>query len=137
MIDDNDSKIVRLLLDDGRMSHEAIARRTNFSRPAIHQRIAKLTEQETIKGYSAKINWADLGYSIDAFVFLVVHTKNFNRMIEEVMALTQEGILIQKCYRVTGLKCLMLRIKAYSSNDLTRLHDSLLQIEGMIKPKRC
>ena len=58
MMDEIDVKILKLLEFNGRMSHEEISKRLNLSRPAIHQRISKLEQNNIIKGYRTDINWS-------------------------------------------------------------------------------
>lgn len=47
-IDSTSLKIVSRLLEDGRLTHQALADEFNYSRPAIHQRINKL-ESSNVK----------------------------------------------------------------------------------------
>ena len=44
-MDSMDIKILKLLENDGRITHEEIGRRLNISRPAIHKRIEKLRDK--------------------------------------------------------------------------------------------
>jgi len=135
MIDEVDRKIIDLLLQNGRITHEEIAKRLNFSRPAIHQRVAKLTEKGIIKNYTTEINWEKLGYAIDAFILATVYTKDFNEMIEELLKLKHEDQdwIILNVYRVTGKHCILLRVKAKSTANISALHDQMLQFVGIIE----
>ena len=56
-MDEMDIKILRLLGNNGRMSHEEIGKRLNISRPAIHQEVSRLEQSGIIKGYNTEINW--------------------------------------------------------------------------------
>ena len=127
-----DLKILELLESNGRMSHEEIGKRLNLSRPAIHQRVSKLEESKIIKGYNTEINWSKVGQGIRAIVFINVRTSDFNEVMEQVINLKIEGLTIEKCYRITGQWCIMLKIRAYLTEQITMLHDELLKIEGML-----
>ncbi len=133
MIDEIDRKIIGLLLQNGRIAHEEIAKRLNFSRPAIHQRVAKLTDKGIISKYTTEINWEKLGYAIDAFMMATVHTKDFNEMIDELINLETNDWIIQNIYKITGKHCIMLRVKAKNSASISALHDKMLQIDGMVE----
>lgn len=125
-------KIIEKLLVDGRATHQSIADEYNFSRPAIHQRVNKLEEDEVISGYSANIDFDKLGLAIDAFVIINAHTLDYNKFIKEVMELSDTGIFIHEVFRITGGKCVMIRVKTSSTEKLRQLHDGLLKIDGMI-----
>jgi Lrp/AsnC family leucine-responsive transcriptional regulator len=131
-MDEMDVKILELLENNGRISHEEIGKRLNLSRPAIHQRISKLEQSRTIKGYSAEIDWSKAGHGIRAFVFINVRTSDFIGIMDKVIAIKVEGLTIEKCYRITGQWCIMLKIRASLTEQITRLHDELLKIEGML-----
>jgi Lrp/AsnC family leucine-responsive transcriptional regulator len=125
-------KILDLLESNGRMSHEEIGKRLNMSRPAIHQRVSKLEESKIIKGYSTEINWSKAGQGIRAVVFINVRTSDFNEIMNRVINLKIEDLTIERCYRITGQWCIMLKIRASLTEHITLLHDELLKIEGML-----
>lgn len=131
-MDSIDIKILELLEHNGRMSHEEIGKRLNLSRPAIHQRVSRLEDSGVIKGYAAEINWSKANQGIRAFVFMNVRTSDFNRIMQRVIDLQIEGLAIEKCYRITGQWCIMVRIRASLTEQITMLHDELLKIDGML-----
>lgn len=55
-IDETDNRIVRLLLEDGRMSYSDIAAQIGLSRTAVKTRIAALERSGVIKGYKAIVD---------------------------------------------------------------------------------
>lgn len=131
-MDGLDIKILELLENNGRMSHEEIGKRLNMSRPAIHQRVSKLEQNKTIKGYNTEIDWSKAGQSIRAIIFINVRTSDFNGIMEQVINLKIEGLTIEECYRITGQWCIMLKIRASLTEQITSLHDELLKINGML-----
>lgn len=131
-MDEMDIKILKLLESNGRMSHEEMSKRLNISRPAIHQRVSKLEQNNIIKGYSAEINWGKAGQVIRAFVFMNVRTQDFNTIMEQVINIKIEGLTIEKCYRITGQWCIMIKMRAVLTEQITLLHDELLKIDGML-----
>lgn len=131
-MDDIDIKILELLENNGRMSHEEMSKRLNMSRPAIHQRVSKLEQNKTIKGYNAEIDWGKTGQGIRAIVFINVKTSDFNAIMEQVINIKISGLTIEKCYRITGKWCIMLKIRASITEQITMLHDELLKINGML-----
>ncbi|NLW21816.1 MAG: Lrp/AsnC family transcriptional regulator [Tissierellia bacterium] len=130
-MDELDMEILKLLENNGRMTHEEIGRRLHISRPAIHQRVAKLEQKNIIQSYHAKINWSALGQVISAIVFINVRTLDFNKTMKEILDIQIDGLTIEECYRITGQWCLMLKVRAELTDQITALHDELLKMEGM------
>jgi Lrp/AsnC family leucine-responsive transcriptional regulator len=131
-MDEMDLKILKLLEKNGRMSHEDIGKNLNLSRPAIHQRISKLEQNNIIKGYSADIDWSRTGQVIRALIFINVQTKNFNAIMGSITSIEIEGLKIEQCFRITGQWCIMLKIRASLPEQITELHDAMLKIDGML-----
>ncbi|MDO5688803.1 MAG: Lrp/AsnC family transcriptional regulator [Tissierellia bacterium] len=131
-MDELDIKILNLLLHDGKMTHEEISSRLNLSRPAIHRRINNLMAEGVIKGYSVLLDWSELGFKIDTFILVDVKTHNFNVLIDRIMSLRDADYIIRNGYRVTGSSCILLRVAAKSTNDLTRLHDRMKEMDEVV-----
>lgn len=131
-MDDINMQIIELLEKDGRITHEEIGRQLHMSRPAIHQRVAKLEEENIIESYHAKINWEKLGQVISAIVFINIRTLDFNQSMKQILDLKIEGLTIEECYRITGQWCLMLKVRAEKTDQITMLHDELLKMDGML-----
>lgn len=125
-------KILNILENNGRISHEEISKRLNISRPAIYQRVSKLEKSEIITGYKTIIDWSKTGQVIRAIIFINVRTLDFNKIMEQVTSINIDGLTIEKCYRITGQWCLMLKIRACLTDQITFLHDELLKLEGML-----
>src|SRR5580765_8681073 len=67
-IDPISRRILQLLLADGRASYQAIADEVGLSRPAVMERVKRLEESGYIRGYTARLDRAKVGYPITAFV---------------------------------------------------------------------
>lgn len=132
MLDKTNIEILLSLLKNGRSTHQTLADELNYSRPAIHQRITKLEETGYITGYKASVDYGKLGYSIGAFVLVNAHTQNYNDMLKQIAALSKEGIFIENLYRITGNKCILIKLHVSSTEHLREFHDNILKIEGMV-----
>ena len=55
-LDDIDLKILHLLIQDGRISHTAIAKETDLSGPSVYARVQRMEREGIIKGYTALLN---------------------------------------------------------------------------------
>ena len=130
-LDEIDYKILELLHDNGRMTHAAISEQLNMTRPSIHKRVHKLYDEGFITSYKAELNWEKLGYTVDALVSLSTNTKDFNAMIDHIINMRDPNYIILSCKRVTGAYCLLLHVRAKLTTDLTCLHDTLLELDGI------
>lgn len=130
-MDDMDIKILEILENEGRITHEEIAKRLNISRPAIHQRVSKLEKSGVIKCYKTDIEWSKAGQVLRALIFISVRTSDFNSLMKEIVNIKIEGLAIEECFRVTGQWCIMLRIRTAETKQITYLHDEILKKQGV------
>lgn len=68
--DDLDRQILALLLEDGRASFAAIGAAVGLSSPATKRRVDRLVAEGTITGFTALVDPAALGSTLEAFVEL-------------------------------------------------------------------
>ncbi|AIQ64046.1 transcriptional regulator [Paenibacillus stellifer] len=127
-MDELDLKIIELLEQDGRISHEEISKQLHMSRPAVHQRVAKLEKMGVIHGYRAVIDWSKLEQKIKVLIFVKVKCKNFNEIAQQISSLQIEGTTIIESHRLAGEWCLLLKVRVVAPDDLTRLLDCMVQI---------
>ncbi|MBY9078077.1 Lrp/AsnC family transcriptional regulator [Paenibacillus sp. HN-1] len=127
-MDELDLKIIELLEQDGRISHEEISKQLHISRPAVHQRVAKLEKMGVIHGYRAVIDWSKLEQKIKVLIFVKVKCKNFNEIAQQIVDLRIEGTTIIEGQRLAGEWCLLLKVRVGDPEDLTRLLDCIVQI---------
>lgn len=135
MLDEIDVKILELLQENGRMSHEEVSKHLNLTRPAIHRRIYKMEEKGIIDGYKVMINWEKIGYNVDTFVLVKVNTSNFTQMINDIMNIKDHSFKVFSCCRITGEHCILLRIKTMTPSDLTKFYDMVLEVDGIVDTK--
>jgi DNA-binding Lrp family transcriptional regulator len=67
-LNDLDQRILSLLLENARMSLVEIGRRVSLSPPAVKRRIERLEREGTIRGYTAIVDQASLGWRTEAFL---------------------------------------------------------------------
>lgn len=71
-MDKIDAAILNFLQKDARMAVKDIAKAVYLSSPAVSTRIEKLEREGIIKGYSAKIDLTKVGYTVTAYINLVM-----------------------------------------------------------------
>src|SRR5687768_17876204 len=69
-LNDIDRKIVALLREDARRSYDDIGRRVALSAPAVKRRVDRLRASGAIRGFTALVDPAALGWTTEAYVEL-------------------------------------------------------------------
>lgn len=130
-MDEVDRQIMKLLYQDGRQSHEAIARAVNLSRPAVHARIKRLEEAGLIRGYKALLDWPALGQPLTAFLFVRTGGARFSETSRAVMALQFEAATAEEFHRLAGEWCMLVKVRAESPLGLQEVIDKVLDVPGV------
>lgn len=97
--DNLDFKILEKLSGDARKAFLEIARETNVSGAAIHQRIQKLTSSGVIKGFETIIDPASVGYETCAYIgFILNDPTKFDEVVERLREMPE----VVECHFTTG-----------------------------------
>ncbi|MBI2084185.1 MAG: Lrp/AsnC family transcriptional regulator [Candidatus Aenigmarchaeota archaeon] len=82
--DEIDRKILKLLVQNARLSFRELGRQLKLSTGAVIERLRKLEVKEVISGYSANINTKKLGFDITAIIELVAPKMILKRAMVEL-----------------------------------------------------
>jgi DNA-binding Lrp family transcriptional regulator len=74
-LDPIDRKILCELQHDGRMTNVELARRVGISAPPCLRRVRTLEESGLIKGYHAEVNARELGFEVQVFAMVGLHSQ--------------------------------------------------------------
>ncbi|MFP5282045.1 MAG: Lrp/AsnC family transcriptional regulator [Actinomycetes bacterium] len=69
-LDEVDHKILALLAENGRESYAALGTAVGLSTPAVKRRVDRLRSEGVIRRFTAEVEPAALGWTIEAFVEL-------------------------------------------------------------------
>ena len=130
-MDAMDGKIVNILVENGRLSHELIAKEVHLSRPAVFERIKRLEAKGVIRGYGARIQWEAVGLPLTAFVWIRTNSINCNETGRQIAALKVEGVLLEDLYRITGDWCLATKYHLAGPLVLQQVIDRIRQVPGV------
>lgn len=131
-IDDVDHKILARLLDNGRESFASLGQAVGLSTAATKRRVDRLRREGVIRRYTADIEPAALGWSIEAFVELYCEGQvPPSRMREMVAAIPEaveaytvtgeaDGILLVRCADALHLEKVLGVIRTYPGVNRTR-----------------
>lgn len=132
-MDDLDVKALSILCDNGRVSWSDLAHQLNLSAPAAAERVHKLEERGIIRGYTAVLDPAALGYGLSAFVAITLgkikYRKSFLRTIKKLPE-------VLECHQVAGEEDFLLKVLVRDIAHLNALvGDSLRSIDGVQRSK--
>ena len=129
-IDKLDTKILQMLVDNGRKPFLEIARECGVSGAAIHQRIAKLQATNILEGSRALIKPTTLGYDTCAFVGVFLKDpENFGEVIEKLKTVPE----VVECHYTTGQYDMLVKVYARDNEHLLHIIHEKLQPMGMLR----
>ncbi len=121
-----DSRILKLLIQNARMTGADIARKVNLSLPAVTERLRKLGRSGIIDGYTVKLNREKLSLHLLAFIHVWIdHTKNV-QVKEQIVAMHE----VLECHHIAGDADLLLKVLV---KDTTALEELLVRRIKAIK----
>lgn len=132
-MDGVDLKILKVLEQNGRISHEEIAKQLHMSRPAIHKRIENLAKKGIITGYRALIDWRKVSPCFRCLITLQIKGRYFEKIADEVTNLDIPGIVVEEFHRLAGEWCVLIKARITTPEDTTKILDRVWQLEGIIK----
>lgn len=128
-MDSMDDAIIKMLKENGRASASAIAKRVNLSVPAVLDRIRKLSQAGIIEGYTVKLNRANTGRRLLAFVFVRVCG---NECIQIFRELVVQFDCVLECHHMAGEYDYLLKVSVADTAELEHFLASRLKtIKGV------
>ncbi len=117
-VEETDRAILAALSVDGRLSYTDLADRVGLSVSAVHQRVRRLEQRGTIKGYEARLDYEALGLPLAAFVAIrPIDPSQPDDAPDKLSALPE----IESCYSVAGEDFYFLLVRVASPAALERL----------------
>ena len=101
MLDQIDTKILRELQADGRLSWVELAERVHLSATACQRRVQAMFEKGIIDGISARINPEALGYEVEAYVSVYVDRQDVE-LAQKFRKAIRDYPEVQTCHMITG-----------------------------------
>ena len=118
-LDPIDRHILAELQGDGRMTNVELSRRVGISAPPCLRRVRTLEESGLIEGYHAKINARELGFEVQVFAMVRLHSQ----AEPDLSAFERRCIawpLVRECHMLNGeidfiLKCVAPDLTTFQS----------------------
>jgi DNA-binding Lrp family transcriptional regulator len=123
-IDDVDQRIIASLVADARASYADIGQRVSLSAPAVKRRVDRLRAAGVIRGFTAVIDPAAVGWTTEAFVELFCAGRTTPAQIAVAVRRLPEVI---GAYTVSGQADALVHLRAA---DIGHLEDALERLRA-------
>jgi Lrp/AsnC family transcriptional regulator for asnA, asnC and gidA len=128
-IDNVDLKILSLLSQDAKTPYTEIAKKVFVSGGTVHVRMKKLEDMGIVKGANLAIDYAKLGYDVQAFLGIYLQK---NSMYEEVADMLMAIPEIVSINYTTGAYSIFVKLICRDTKHLRDvLHDKIQKIDGI------
>lgn len=117
-LDALDLAIARAVERDARISLLELSRQVGTSRTTVTERLGRLIEQGSIRGFHARLDYQRLGYPITAFV--AVQSQQSPQAFEVIEAL-KRITEVEEIHTVTGRFDLLVKVRARSTAHLQQI----------------
>ena len=131
-MDEIDRQILALLIEDGRRTFDDIAGRVKLSAPSVKRRVDRLRESGALRGFTAVVDPAALGWQTEALVELFFRP---GTTLDEVGRTLREHPEVVEAWSVTGEADAVARVRTQDNSDLERLIIDL-QRNGLVERTR-
>ena len=129
-LDELDRKIVKLLIQNARMSYSDIGEKIGISRVAVRSRVQALEQNGVIEEYTAIINPQKISGAISCY-FEIETAPN---ALMEVAAFLEQNDVITQIYRVTGKSKLHVHAVASSNEEMEELmYETIDKLPGVLE----
>jgi DNA-binding Lrp family transcriptional regulator len=117
-LDPTDHQIVRLLVEDARLSTRAIARAVGMSPTGVSERLERLHSRGIILGYHAEVDLAALGWGVEAIIGITADQRERLRALADHLMEFPEVVSAQV---VTGRWDVLASVRTRSHQALQEL----------------
>jgi Lrp/AsnC family leucine-responsive transcriptional regulator len=117
-VNDIDRQILVLLTEDGRRTFDDIGRHVGLSAPAVKRRVDRLRATGALRGFTAVVDHAALGWNTEALVELFYAPGTQLGAVAESLARHPEVV---EAWSVTGEPDAIARVRTHDNADLERL----------------
>ncbi len=139
-IDSINSKILKCLQQNARLSNAEIGRQVGISSPAVSERIKKMEDLGIIEGYKTIVSPFEIGYQLKAIITLRAFMGKLKPFLDKVK--TYDEVI--NCYRITGDENIVMEVVLKNQKHLEAFIDQLISygesktqivLSGVVKQK--
>ncbi len=121
-LDSINSKILKCLQQNARLSNAEIGRQVGISSPAVSERIKKMEDMGVIEGFKALVSPFEMGYQLKAIITLRAFMGKLKPFLEKVKTFDE----VINCYRITGDENIVMEVVLKNNKHLEAFIDNLI-----------
>lgn len=121
-LDALNSKILKCLQQNARMSNAEIGRQVGITSPAVSERIKKMEDIGIIEDYKAIVSPFEIGYQLKAIITLRAFMGKLKPFLEKVKTYDE----VVNCYRITGDENIVMEVVLKNHKHLEVFIDQLI-----------
>jgi DNA-binding Lrp family transcriptional regulator len=126
-LDEIDSKILAILMDDARTPISTIAKRAAIARTTAIARVANMEKRGIIAGYGVRLNQEMYQPAVRAYVGISIDPRSSAALV----ALLQKMPEVETLCAVSGTVDYMLTLRCQSTGELDRILDQIGAADGV------
>lgn len=125
--DEIDDKILKNLLVDARLSARQLALKLGMSTVTVLSRVKKLEKEKMIKGYAARLDHEQLGYTLTAIIEIVAKKDKLLQVEDAISEINN----VCAVYDVTGSTDTLIIAKFKGREELSKFVKNLSSIPNV------
>ncbi|WP_019853114.1 Lrp/AsnC family transcriptional regulator [Actinopolyspora mortivallis] len=126
-LDELDARLLLLLSDEPRLGVLECSRRLGVARGTVQARMDRMTRRGILRGFPPELDLAAVGYGLTAFAVLEIAQGRRASVAEQLSAIDE----VCEVHATTGQGDLFVRMVARSNDDLQRVIDRVVAVEGV------
>ncbi len=124
-LEEQDLRLIRLLLADGRISNQDLAEKAGMSASACWRRVRALEQAGVIRGYAARVDPVMAGLEFHAMVHVML-TRHDHRHVDTFIAEVGRRAEVLDCFATTGEADYHLRVLCRDLDAYNRFLEGFL-----------
>jgi DNA-binding Lrp family transcriptional regulator len=126
-LDALDARLLLLLTDEPRLGVLECSRRLGVARGTVQARLDRLVRRSALLGFPPELDLAALGYGLTAFAVLEIAQGRRGEVAGRLAAIDE----VCEVHATTGQGDLLVRMVARSNDDLQRVIDEVVRVQGV------
>jgi DNA-binding Lrp family transcriptional regulator len=127
-LDRLDLAILRKLTDDARAGVVELSSALGVSRNTVQSRVRRLEESGVLTGYEPRVDLAEAGLAVQAFVALEINQVGMSSVVDGLARLPH----VLEVHATTGREDLLVRVATGTQAELQELVVQILAIPGVV-----
>ncbi len=126
-LDEDDLMILRELQKDGRISYADLSRKTGIPSSTLHDKVRRMTSNGIIKKFTIVIDDEKVGLNNVAIIGVETGARLYQEVAKKLCGIDE----VVEVYGTTAEFDLMIKIRASSRRDLSKLLGRIRSIDGI------